>query len=135
MALACASGFAQVTITGVNSFNPAYSNPIMNKDNTVDGYYVFYLADKLKKGEREFAIRLFDKNLTEVATKKYVDNKNTFLMKSSFNNSAMMFAMANYGASAMSLSQADSLRVGDQAVMAWHQTHHLGSYGKVALDH
>ena len=46
-----------------------------------------------------------------------------------------MFAMANYGASAMSLSQADSLRVGDQAVMAWHQTHNLGSYGKVALDH
>jgi hypothetical protein len=96
LALVCASGFSQVKITGVNNFNPAYSNAILNKNNDVDGYYVFYLADKLKKGEREFAIQLYDKNLTEVATKKYVDNKNTFLMKSSFNNSAMMFAMANY---------------------------------------
>ena len=46
-----------------------------------------------------------------------------------------MFATANYGASAMSLSQADSLRVGDQAVMAWHQTHHLESHGKVERGH
>ena len=42
-----------------------------------------------------------------------------------------MFAMANYGASAMSVSQANGIRAGDQAVMAWHRS---GSGGKVVLD-
>jgi hypothetical protein len=46
-----------------------------------------------------------------------------------------MFATANYGASAMSVSQADGLRAGDQAVMAWHQAHHPGREGQIALDH
>jgi hypothetical protein len=46
-----------------------------------------------------------------------------------------MFAMANYGASAMSISQANGIHAGDQAVMIWHQTHHLGSYGKVTPGH
>lgn len=48
---------------------------------------------------------------------------------------AAMFAMANYGASAMSLSQANGIRAGDQAVTAWLQAHHHGHDGKAALDH
>ena len=46
--------------------------------------------------KNEFAIQILDKNLIEVAKKSYIDNKNTFLMKTSFNNQAMMFAMANF---------------------------------------
>ena len=89
--------FAQDSkINDVATFTIRNAGPIMDKDNDVDGYYFYYIADKLKKGEREFAIQLLDKNLVEVAKKSYIDNKNTFLMKSSFNNAAMMFAMANY---------------------------------------
>lgn len=89
--------FAQDTkVSGVNTFSLRNSGTILDKNKDVDGYYFFYEVDKLKKGNREFAIQILDKNLTEVAKKSYLDNKNTFLMKSSFNNQAMMFAMANY---------------------------------------
>lgn len=47
---------------------------------------------------------------------------------------AAMFAMANFGASAMSISQANGIRAGDQAVTAWHKSHSLGS-GKVESGH
>jgi hypothetical protein len=48
---------------------------------------------------------------------------------------AAMFAMANYGALAMSTSQADGVRAGDQAVLAWHQAHHHGNSAKVEPGH
>ena len=83
-------------INDVGTFNLRNSGAILDKQNDVDGYYFYYVGEKLKKGEREFAIQILDKNLVEVAKKTYIDNKNTFLMRSSFNNSAMMFAMANY---------------------------------------
>lgn len=90
-------------INDVNNFVLRNSGSILDKNNDVDGYYFYYIVDKLKKGDREFAIQILDKNLNEVAKKSYVDNKNTFLMKSSFNNQAMMFAMANYKEKEISL--------------------------------
>ncbi len=90
-------------INEVNTFVLKNSGSIVDKNNDVDGYYFYYVVDKLKKGDREFAIQILDKNLVEVAKKSYVDNKNTFLMKSSFNNQAMMFAMANYKEKEISL--------------------------------
>jgi hypothetical protein len=90
-------GYAQIgKIAGVNNFSLKNSGPILDKNHDVDGYYFYYVVDKLKKGDNEFAIQILDKNLVEVAKKSYIDNKNTFLMKSSFNNQAMMFAMANF---------------------------------------
>lgn len=83
-------------INEVNTFTSKNSGVILNKEKDVDGYYFFYEVDKLKKGDREFAIQILDNNLVEVAKKTYINNKNTFLMKSSFNNQAMMFALANY---------------------------------------
>ena len=83
-------------INGVNTFSLRNSGAILDKNHDVDGYYFYYVVDKLKKGDNEFAIQILDKNLVEVAKKSYVDNKNTFLMKSGFNNQAMMFAMANF---------------------------------------
>ncbi|MFC4817501.1 MULTISPECIES: DUF6770 family protein [unclassified Flavobacterium] len=91
------TAFSQTSkIGGVNNFILRNSGAILDKNKDVDGYYFYYLVDKLKKGEAEFAIQILDKNLNEVAKKSYVDNKNTFLMTSSFNNQAMMFAMANF---------------------------------------
>ena len=83
-------------INSVDNFILRNSGAILDKNKDVDGYYFYYIVDKLKKGDREFAIQILDKNLVEVAKKTYVDNKYTFLMKSSFNNQAMMFAMANF---------------------------------------
>lgn len=91
------TGFSQISkIEGINSFALRNSGAILDKNNDVDGYYFYYVVDKLKKGDNEFAIQILDKNLNEVAKKTYVDNKNTFLMNSSFNNQALMFAMANF---------------------------------------
>lgn len=91
------TGYSQIgKIDGVSDFSVRNSGPILDKNNDVDGYYFFYILDKLKKGNREFSIQILDKNLVEVANKSYVDNKNTFLMKSSFNSQAMLFAMANF---------------------------------------
>lgn len=95
--LAVNIGLAQTKkIDAVNTFVIKNSGEILNKEKDVEGYYFFYELDKLKKGDREFAIQILDNNLVEVAKKTYVNNKNTFLMNSSFNNQAMMFALANY---------------------------------------
>ena len=91
------NSFSQTSkIKDVNTFILRNSGAILDKNKDVDGYYFYYIVDKLKKGEREFAIQILDKNLNEVAKKTYVDNKYTFLMKSGFNNQSMMFAMANF---------------------------------------
>ena len=91
------AGFAQISkIEGVNTFLVRNAGAIMDKNKDVDGYYLYYAVDKLKNSNSEFAIQILDKNLNEVAKKTYVDNKNTFLMNSSFNNQALMFAMANF---------------------------------------
>jgi hypothetical protein len=106
--LAANLSFAQTkVIDEVNTFKVKNSGAILNKENDVDGYYFFYELDELKKGDREFAIKILDKNLTEVAQKTYIDNKNTFLMKSSFNNQQMMFALANYKEKKVSLLMFD----------------------------
>nr|WP_314839821.1 DUF6770 family protein [uncultured Flavobacterium sp.] len=94
-------------IDKVNTFIVKNSGAILNKEKDVDGYYFFYELDKLKKGDREFAIQVLDKNLVEVAKKTYIDNKNTFLMKSSFNNQGIMFAMANFKEKKISLLSYD----------------------------
>lgn len=94
-------------IEKVNTFIVKNSGAILNKEKDVDGYYFFYELDKLKKGDREFAIQVLDKNLVEVAKKTYIDNKNTFLMKSSFNNQGIMFAMANFKEKKISLLSYD----------------------------
>lgn len=100
--------FAQTKkINEVNTFKVKNSGAILNKEKDVDGYYIFYEIDKLKKGNREFAIQVLDQNLVEVAQKTYVDNKNTFLMKSSFNNQGIMFAMANFKEKKISLLSYD----------------------------
>ncbi len=94
-------------INEVNTFVLRNSGAILDKNKDVDGYYFFYMMDKLKKGKREFAIQLLDKNLVEVAKKTYIDDKNTFLMKSSFNNQGMMFAMANFSKEKITLLSYD----------------------------
>ena len=94
-------------INEVNTFKVKNSGAILNKEKDVDGYYFFYELDKLKKNNREFAIQVLDKNLVEVAKKTYIDNKNTFLMKSIFNNQGIMFAMANFKEKKISLLSYD----------------------------
>ena len=94
--LAISASAQSSKISDVATFKMRNASAIMDKNNNVDGYYFFYVGDKLKKGNREFTIQIMDQNLVEVARKNHVDNKNTFLMESSFNNQAMMFALANY---------------------------------------
>jgi hypothetical protein len=102
------NSFSQLSkIDGVNTFLLRNSGAILDTNKDVDGYYFYYVIDKLKKGDNEFAIQILDKNLNEVAKKTYIDNKNTFLMKSSFNNQALMFAMANYKERKIDLLQFD----------------------------
>lgn len=85
----------QKSLDNITSFKIKNSGALTDVKNDVDGYYFFYEVDKLKKGMREYAIKLLDKNLNEIATKSYTDNKNTILAQSKFNNQALMFAMLN----------------------------------------
>lgn len=83
------------SLNEITSFKIKNSGALMDKNNDVDGYYFYYQVDKLKKGMREYAIKMLDNNLNDIATKSYVDNKNTVLGDSKFNNQALMFAMIN----------------------------------------
>ncbi len=103
-------------ISGVNNFQIKNMGAILDKNKDVDGYYFYYVLDKLKKGENEFAIQILDKNLNEVALKSYVDNKNTFLMKSGFNNQAMMFAMCNFSEKRIELLTFDKAAIQKETV-------------------
>lgn len=78
-------------IDEITEFKLRNSGSIIDKDNNVNGYYFFYLIDKLKKGQAEYGIQILDNNLTEVAFKKHISNKNTYLLDSKFNNDGLMF--------------------------------------------
>lgn len=83
------------SLNEITSFKIKNSGALMDKNNDVDGYYFYYQVDKLKKGMREYAIKMLDNNLNDIATKSYIDNKKTVLADSKFNNQALMFAMIN----------------------------------------
>ncbi|HLN95460.1 MAG TPA: DUF6770 family protein [Flavobacterium sp.] len=91
------------TLTDIGTFYLRNTGAMVDKNKDVDGYYFYYVMDKLKKGQREFAIQILDKNLTEVAKKTYVDDKNTTLIESSFNNQNILFLMANFDKKKMTL--------------------------------
>ncbi|WP_179354245.1 DUF6770 family protein [Winogradskyella vidalii] len=85
----------QKSLSEITSFKIKNSGSFMDKNKDVDGYYFYYQVDKLKKGKREYAIKMLDNNLNEIATKSYIDDKNTVLANSKFNNQKLMFAMVN----------------------------------------
>ena len=52
LALASLSGLAQTkTIENVTKVDVRGSGAIVNKNHGVDGYFMYYVADKLKKGD------------------------------------------------------------------------------------
>ncbi len=83
------------TLSNITTLKLKNTGTMMDKNNNVDGYYLYYEVDKLKKGKREYAIKMLDNNLNDIATKSYVDDKNTVLADSKFNNQALMFTMVN----------------------------------------
>ncbi len=92
--LVSSSLFAQEKILNeLATFKVKNSGTMLDTNNDVDGYYFFYEADKLKKGKREFAIKLLDANLNDVASKSYIDDKRTSLMEGKFNNQELLFLM------------------------------------------
>ncbi len=82
-------------LTGIASFELINSGPLMDKKNNVDGYYFFFQADKLKNKKREYAIRMMDNNLNDIATKSYIGDKGLSVMTTKFNNQALMYALEN----------------------------------------
>lgn len=92
----CFSAYAQQkSLNEITSFKIRNSGSFIDNNNDVDGYYFYYEVDKLKKGKREYAIKMLDNNLNDIATKSYIDDKNTVLVQSKFNNQSLMFAMVN----------------------------------------
>lgn len=70
-------------------FEMKNSGVLMDADKNVDGYFFFYEVAKLKKGKREYAVKILDNNLNEVANKTYVSGKRTELVEVKFNNQAV----------------------------------------------
>ena len=88
--------WAQTTVIDkIVSFRFKDSGAMYDQNNNVDGYYFFYEVDKLHKGQREYAIQILDQNLNIVATKSFVDDNNTILISSSFNNKEIAFVFLN----------------------------------------
>jgi uncharacterized protein YegP (UPF0339 family) len=83
-------------IENMLNFSFVNSGAIIDSNNDVDGYYFFYEIDKLKKGDREYAINIKDNELNSVATKKIINNKRTFLAASAYNNKEMLFMFINF---------------------------------------
>lgn len=79
-------------LTGIASFDLINSGALMDKKNNVDGYYFFFQADKLKHKKREYAIRMMDNNLNDIATKSYIGDKGLSVLTTKFNNQALMYA-------------------------------------------
>lgn len=83
------------TISNMVNFKMENSGAIVNEENNIKGYYIFYEVDKINRKEREFAVNLIDQNLNELALKKFVATKNTLLIGSAFNNEYTMFTFLN----------------------------------------
>jgi len=60
------------------------------KDNVVQGYYMFYLYDKVSKGNRMYKLQLLDANLDKIATKTITAGKYLILQSASYNNEEIM---------------------------------------------
>lgn len=94
-ALSISLNAQEKTLNEITSFKIKNSGALMDKNNDVDGYFFYYEIDKLKKGKREYAIKMLDNNLNDIATKSYIDEKHTILADSKFNNQGLMFTMIN----------------------------------------
>ncbi len=83
-------------ITDVVNFKTKNAGAIVDTNTNVDAYYIFYEVDKLKNGDREYAIKILDNSLNPVATKKIIGKKKTFLAASAYNNKEMLFLFINF---------------------------------------
>lgn len=87
------SGQSQTKVLeGLGKFKLKNYGALMDANNDVNGYYMFYEVDKLKGGKIEYAIKFLDNNLNEVATKSYLDSKHVILVDAKFNGAQIMFA-------------------------------------------
>ncbi|CAL2076015.1 conserved exported hypothetical protein [Tenacibaculum sp. 190524A05c] len=95
------------TIENMVKFKVKDSGSFINDANDVDGYYFFYEVDKLKKGMREYAVQILDKNLNDIALKKFVASKRSVMVANAFNNDAIMFALFNKKEKTLTLKSFD----------------------------
>ncbi len=63
---------------------------VITKERDVIGYYMFYSIGKLKKGQRNFALRILDENLEDVNTITFQDTKTQNLQGALFNGSTIL---------------------------------------------
>ena len=95
------------TIENMVKFKVKDSGSFLDDANDVDGYYFFYEVDKLKKGMREYAVNILDKNLNDVALKKFIASKKSVLAANAFNNEAILFALFDKKAKTLTLKGFD----------------------------
>ena len=58
---------------------------VITKERDVIGYYMFYSIGKVKKGQRNFALRILDENLNDVNSITFLDSKTQNLQGGLFN--------------------------------------------------
>ena len=91
------ASFAQSkTLDNITSFSLRNSGSILNDNENIEGYYFFYKVDKLKKGKREFAIQILDKDLNVIATKSIIGGKYMNLVSSDYNNKEIAFVFSDF---------------------------------------
>ncbi len=91
LALALSINAQFVEIEGVKGSRFRGVNPILTgEDQTVSGYYTYYMVEKGEKGERTFEFALIDKELSGVKKTQITMNKRAVIKNTVFNGSFML---------------------------------------------
>lgn len=69
---------------------------MMDENNSVKGYFVFYEGERLKKNQQEYLLEILDPDLNSVLVKKYIDSKFLLLKDAKFNQKELMVWFQNY---------------------------------------
>src|SRR5690606_15504684 len=89
-------GFSQSKVLKVlDDIELTDSGVMLDNNNSANGYYFFYEADKVSRKEREFIVKILDQNLNEVLSKTFIESRSSYVMQAKYNNQELMFLMYN----------------------------------------
>jgi len=81
----------QKKISGIDNISVRSTGDIVNSNDDVTGYYLFYKTDKVDHKMNAYDIVILDGNLKQTARKRIIETKNTTLIESAYNGKYLIF--------------------------------------------
>jgi hypothetical protein len=90
------ASFAQnkLSIENVRKIQFVNSGEILEGEE-LKGYFTFYVSDKIDRKTNEYTVQIVDNNLNKVKDIVFQDDKNVFILESSYNGNSIMFLFYN----------------------------------------